>query len=161
MKRISDESGESAGWRNWGRLMLSLIPAALGGAAVLWIIAWLGWIDLTKELRMERRTMQSVGISVLPKTPIQLLAHDGTCLKIQSSYMDGDRLQFYAFNSCRHWLFNPAFYYRVKAHDGTVVDSHEWAFDGDRDLGPQERREQVINLENDDRAEQVELWMRR
>ena len=73
MKRISDESGESAGWRNWGRLMLSLIPAALGGAAVLWIIAGLGWIDLTKELRMERRTMQSVGISVLPKTPIQLL----------------------------------------------------------------------------------------
>jgi len=161
MWRISNENGESAGWRNWGRLMLSLIPAAFGGAAVLWIIAGFGWIDLTRELRMERRTMQSVGISVLPKSSIGLLAHDGPCLKVDSSYMDGDRLQFYASNSCSHWLYNPAFYYRIKAHNGTVIDSHEWLFNGDSDLAPKERREQFIDLADDSRAEQVELWMRK
>jgi len=159
MRRVSDESGKQAGLRNMGRFFLFMIPSALGGAAILWIIAAFGWIDLTRELRMGQRTMQSVGLSVLPRTPIVLLAHDGLCLKADSSYMDGNRLQFYAKNTCDRWLPSPSFSYRIKAHNGTVIDSHLWAFNGDRAIGPQERREQYVHVDDDRRAETVELWM--
>lgn len=159
MRRFSDENGVHASSRNWGRLALALIPAALGGAAILWLTAAFGWIDLTQELRMTDRTMQSVGISVMPRTPIQLINHDDACLKVESSYMDGDRLQFYTRNTCHRWLSLPNFSYRLKAHDGTVIGSERYAFSGDRRISPRERREQRVYLDEDNRIEIVELWM--
>ena len=155
--RISDEGGRSASARNFGRLALSVIPAALGGAACLWIFAAFGWLDLTQEMRRQQRAMQSVGLAVMPREPIRVLAHDDLCLKVESAYMDGDRLQFYARNTCSHWLKDPNFSYHLKAGDGTVIGSKVYAFDGNRQIGPQERREQWLGVSDDGRTASVDL----
>jgi hypothetical protein len=144
-------------WRNAGRFSLSMIPAALGGAAILWIVAAFGWIDLTQAIRMQRRSMASVGISAPPRTLILVTSADGQCLKVESSRMDGDELVFYARNVCNRWLQLPNYSIRQKARDGTVIASNKWAFSGDRMIGPQERREQGVRLKNDDRTETVQL----
>ncbi len=156
-RRWSDENGTDAGFRNWGRLMLGLIPAALGGAAVLWITAAFGWIDLTREMRLRRRAMESVGVSVPPTAPIRLVTTDDHCLRIDASHIDGQVVVFYAVNSCDHWLSLPNWSFRVKAHDNTVIESKRYAFDGDMAFGPKERREQRVHTETNERAEEIVL----
>lgn len=157
--RLSDEDGLSAGWRNGGRLALAMIPAALGGAAVLWLTAAVGWIDLARTRRVERRSMESVGIAEKPTTPIVVRNHDAACLKIQSSVLDGRELLFYALNTCDRWLSGPNYLIRVKAPDGTVIKSERWAFDGDRSLAPGERREQSTRVGEDDRVDSIDLYV--
>lgn len=74
--------------------------------------------------------------------------------------MDGDQLQFYTRNTCKRWLELPNFSYRLKAHDGTVIGSERYAFDGDKSIGVGERREQSVSrIGRDNRIENVELWM--
>lgn len=155
--RISNENGFEANARNWGRFALSMIPAALGGAAVLWMVAASGCIDLAHEHRLEQRTMQTVGITSAPKVAVTMVNHDDYCMKVESSLMDGDELVMYVRNNCKRWIQFPNYSYRVEAHDKSVIDSGKWAFDGDKAIGPSERREQRVQIKKDDRIEQVEV----
>lgn len=103
--------------------------------------------------------MQAVGLTVMPKAPITLVAHDDACLKVDSSFMDGKKLQFYVRNTCSKWLLSPNYSFRLKSRDGTVVGSRRYAYDGDTAIGPQERREQGVETDDDGRIESVELWV--
>lgn len=148
MRRISNEEGREASARNIGRLALSMIPAALGGAAVLWVLAASGWVDLSKSYRAERRVLSSVGLQSVPFDPIVFETHDARCLKVDAASMrDGDHVVFYVKNTCTEWLKVPNYGYRVQSGDA-VVDSGRFAYGGDKNIGPAERREQVIWLEH-------------
>jgi len=104
--------------------------------------------------------MQSVGISEPPKDPIKVINHSSHCLTVDSSYIDGRKGRFYVKNICDERLKMPNYIYKVKAHDGTVIESGKWAFNGDMGIEPGERREQELFItDNDIRAETVELWM--
>lgn len=149
MRRISDEDGREASARNVGRLALSVIPAAFGGAALLWVIASAGYVDLTKSIRAERRVMESVGIVSVPVRPIVFETHDARCLKIDSAFMrDGDHFVFYSKNTCAGWMKKPSYYYRLLSADGTTLDSHTWLYDGETQIAPGERREQTTWLKD-------------
>lgn len=103
--------------------------------------------------------MQSVGISVLPKTQIALLIHEDTCLKVDESFIDGDTLRFYAVNKCHHVVSFAKYSYRLKGHNGTTVEAKQYYFNGDPSLEAGERREQSVHFGNDDRTESVEMWI--
>ena len=157
--RISNEDGWSAQSRNYGRLALSLIPAALGGAAILWIAAAAGWIDLTSQRRISQRSMESVGVSAPPEAPITVMGHNSECLKVESSFVVSGKLTFYVRNTCGQWLWTPTYRTRLKAPDGTVIEGHFYAFSDDRAIGPGERREQTTTFEIDNRASSIEFWV--
>lgn len=159
MRRLSNEDGVSAAHRNWGRLALALIPAAIGIAAILWIAAAFDWISLGRQRRIDQRTREIVGVETSPAKPVALVNNNGACLKIDKSFMDGREIVFYARNTCQRWLEMPNYAYRVMAHDGTVIESARWAFSGDRAFAPGERREVKTRVANDDRLERVELWV--
>jgi hypothetical protein len=150
MRRISDEDGINAGFRNIGRYALFMIPAALGGAACLWIAAAFGWIELGHAINMERRSLQAVGVTAPPKEPIKLVRVDSSCLKFDDAYVDGDDVITYVKNTCDRWLDLPNFAYRTQAGDGTTIISGRWAFSGIKSIGPHERREQKIWLDGKD-----------
>ncbi len=157
--RWSDENGPDAKDRNVGRLALAIIPAALGGAGVLWVLTVSGCLDLSHEQRLERRTLQTVGIVSVPKAPVVLVNHDAACLKVESSLMDGDKLVIYVRNKCSRWLEPyPNYSYRVEAHNGSVIDSGRYAFDGDKAIAPNELREQQTSIKKDDRIERVQIY---
>jgi hypothetical protein len=160
MKRISDENGFYAGQRNFGRLALALIPAALGGASILWIIASFGWIDLTSSLQIQSRRMDAVGLKSAPKEPIRLIFRNSSCLKIESGSLEGRTLTIYVKNECSTRLDLPNYIYLVKANE-TTIESEQYAFDGNKRIAPKERREQVIKRLNfDERATSIEIEVR-
>src|SRR6188508_2176701 len=107
MRRLSNEDGINAGIRNIGRYALFMIPAALGGAACLWIAAGLGWIDLSREIRKERRLLDGVHISVPADEPIKQVAFDDRCLKVDKMFLDSEHVTFYVRNSCDRYLPSP------------------------------------------------------
>lgn len=155
--RISNEGGREASARNAGRLALAAIPATLAIGALLWIAAAMDWIRFGRERRIDQRTLNAVGLSVEPNTPIVLKNHDNaSCMKIESSFMDGGQAVMYARNTCQRWL-TPKFSFRVVGPDGTVIESGYYIFSGDSQLGPGERREQRIYIKTDRRITGVEL----
>jgi hypothetical protein len=157
-QRWSDEDGREASSRNWGRLALALIPAALALAAMGWAAATFGWMGVSRERRLLNRTMTAVGIQSEPTAQIVIAHNDAPCLKIESSFMDGSDVVFYARNACQRWLRSPAYSIRAHANDGTVTASVHYAFDGDRQIGPKERREQrVTTLDPDTRTAKVTI----
>src|SRR5687768_17562289 len=99
-QRWSNEDGREASARNLGRLALAAIPAVLGLAAIWWAAAMFGWIGIIREKRLIDRTMKSVGIQSEPMAPIVMVHADAPCLKIESSFMDGSEVVFYARNTC-------------------------------------------------------------
>ena len=150
MRRISDEDGRSAKHRNYGRLALSVIPAALGGAACLWLAAASGWIDLTHEITMEQRALNAVGLSIPPREPIKLVFVNDRCLHVESAYLDGDIARAIFRNTCDRQLDRPNYAYKTKAPDGTVLLTGTWAFHGNKWFVAHEKREQKVWLDGED-----------
>ena len=163
MRRISDEDGINAGVRNIGRYFLFAIPAALGGAACLWIAAASGWIDLSHKITMEDRALNAVGISEPPTEPIKIVTTNGTCLHATGAYLDGDEVVVSLQNTCDRQLDEPVYVYRTKAGDGTVLLSARYAFSGERWWNPKEKRERRIWIDGkehdkiDFRTEVIEI----
>lgn len=160
MYRLSNEEGRQASARNLGRLALAIIPAALGGAAALWILAASGYIDLRKEIRAEERVTKSVGLTSVPVAPVKFKSHDAQCLRIDFAFMrDSEHFAFYAKNVCRDWLKDPAYSYHVLAN-GTTVESNSYIFSGDKQIGPSERREQSVWIKDGiSRVDSIEIWI--
>jgi hypothetical protein len=142
-----------------GWLIMGYIPVVLGVAAFTWAIAVHDWMGIGREHRAEQRSMQSVGISDPPKSQIRLAVHSSNCLVEGTGRMDGTDIWFYVRNKCGHWLKNPQFIYHVEAHDGTVIESAQYNWDGAAQIAPGERREQKISIKPSDRTESVEFWM--
>ena len=152
---MSNEKKESRGSRGFGTLMFAAVPGALAGAAILWLTAVTGVIDLTSELRQERRAAERVGIVVLPKTPINVAVREDSCLKSAGVYLDGDQLTVYAKNKCSHPLeFHSSSAFRLIAPDGTVIRTGGTYFDGDVFYAG-EKREATLTIPEDERTVKV------
>lgn len=138
-------------------LIFCYLPAILGGGALVWIFVVFGYLDLSKELRQERRAAESVGVHVYSKEPIKLLMHDDTCIKAGDAFIDGNHITFYVTNKCRIPFQYSGYVYRVQAPDGTVIESHGWRFEGENYLGPNEKKEVTQDIKKDDRIESVTI----
>ena len=141
--------------RNVGWGVLCTLPYIVAGGVLLWALAISGWVDLTKELRQERRAMESVGIHVYPRNPIKLKVFDAPCIKVDQAYLDGDHVSFYAVNKCKGSLVNSFYVYRVAAPDETVIESHSYLFPGEQFMYPGERKEVTQDINNDNRTDMV------
>jgi hypothetical protein len=151
---------ESRGSRGFGSLMFSVIPAAIAGAAILWLIAITGVIDLTSQLRQERRAAERVGIVVMPKVPIKLTINEDTCVKVDKSFLDGSTLTFYVVNHCHYGMEYVKDTYRIIAPDGTVIKSDfEFLTSTGDVLQPNERREVTRTITMDDRTVEINLQL--
>ena len=153
MRRISNEDGINAGVRNIGRYALAAIPAALGGAACLWIMAASGCLDLGNKINTSRRSFDAVGMTALPTEPITLVLINAQCLQIEKAFIDADTVITYVKNACDRWLKSPNYHYQTQAADSTVILSGRWAFSGVKSIGPGERREQRVWLDGRDYVE--------
>jgi hypothetical protein len=151
---------ESRGSRGFGSLMFAAIPAALAGAAILWLTAVTGVIDLTSELRQERRAAERVGIVVMPTSPIKVTIREATCLKSAGTYLDGDTLTIYPVNKCTHSLEYPSqFIYRLLAPDGTVIKTEE-NYIGSNQFDAGEKREFSVKVREDARTVEMSVQLK-
>jgi hypothetical protein len=146
--------------RNIGWAVLCAIPYILGGGALVWALAVLGWWDISKELRQERRAAESVGIHVYPRSTIKLTIADAPCIKADQAYLDGDHISFYAVNRCKGGFIHSWYGYRVLAPDGTVLQSHQWRFSGEDYMAAGERKEITQNIEDDARIDSVYVYLK-
>ncbi len=134
-----------------GAFFYAAIPGAIAGALILWLTAVTGWIDLTQELRQERRAAERVGIVVMPSTPINVVIHESTCLKSGGAYLDYKTLTVYAVNKCSHSTpFPGGIVTREIAPDGTTINNNKDLL-GDSGFRSGEKRETQINLRALDR----------
>jgi hypothetical protein len=156
-KRSGLMTQETRSSRGLGSLAFSIIPAALGGAACLWVLAATNWIDLTNELRQERRAAERVGIMVLPKTPINVTVNEDGCLKVPQSYLDGSRLSVYVENRCHNTLQFSKYDESILAPDKTVIHSTNNYLPGSTDIRAGERREIILDVPSDDRTDTVNI----
>ena len=157
MRRLSDEDGRNAAARNLGRLALAFMPWAIAVGCLAWLAVISGWIEFRRDRRIDARGYDAVEAIPNASSKIQAQTFDDACLKIESAYLDGKDAVFYVRNTCDKWLAIPNFSYRVVAPDGTVIESDRFAFDGDRYIGPKERREQRFWTKISDRAARIEI----
>lgn len=154
---------ESRRSRGAGSLFFSLIPAAFAGAFLLWLSCAAGIIDLTQELKQERRAAERVGVLVKPKTPIIVSVNDDTCIKATKTFLDGHILTIYAENTCHHtipeegYLLGPRYEWREIAPDRTTLKSGDDFIQ--EVFRPGERREVTIHIPFDDRAVEVNVQL--
>ena len=140
-----------------GAFFYAAIPGALAGAALLWLALVTGVIDLTKELKLERRMADRVGITASPLPPVNLIATNGACLRVDKSYLDGQKMSIYVVNSCHATIGFSRFEFRVVAPDGTVTKSRTDYLPGAEYMLSAERREIVEELDADDRTMEIHV----
>jgi hypothetical protein len=152
-----DRAGRFITRKGW--LVMAVIPLLLGVAAISWAAAANDWFGVLSRRRIEKRAMQSVGESDPPKNTIKLKVHSSSCLVDGTGRIDGTDVWFYVRNKCDHWLKTPNYLYHVEAADGTVIESGQWAFNGAKQIAPDERREQKVSVDSSNRITSVEIWM--
>jgi hypothetical protein len=153
-----DKQGRFITRKGW--LIISYIPVVVGVAALTWAWAVNDWMGLGVQYRADKRAQQSVGEPDPPKATITLKVHSSNCLVDGNGRIDGTDAWFYVRNKCDHWLDqSPNYLYHVEASDGTVIESGQYAFDGAKQIGPGERREQKVAIKASDRTASVEIWM--
>lgn len=127
MKRISDEDGFNAGWRNIGRFVLTMIPFALGIGLFVWIADWLWIHEIKASLQMEDRAAIYTGAENRPKSKVTIEVLDKSCVKVTHADLNGRDLRIYGKAEC---LDESLKYYSVYAHwqqlspDGTILHEH-------------------------------------
>lgn len=141
--------------RSKGHFFISMAVAVLGGAAILWILASFGWLDLSNRVRMEKRTMEATGATERPRGQLKVVTQSDACLHIDGAFANGKTVHFYARNTCSKQLGLPNYAYNVETADGTTIESGLWAFDGNKRIQAGERREQKFDFDSDSRVVSV------
>ena len=123
--RISDEDGFNAGFRNYGRLCLALIPWALGIGALSWMAVYVWGHYIGNELDQERRAAIYTGAGKAPKSKIAVEMLNKSCVKVTRADIDGSMLYLYARNDCRESLSYLRWNWEELSPDGTVIHAGE------------------------------------
>jgi hypothetical protein len=132
-----------------------MIVTVLGCAAILWTTASFGWLDLSNQFRMQKRTMRETGATTLPQTQLKVMVKNDGCFVIDGAFANGKTVHFYAKNKCSTLLTLPNYAYNVETTDGTTIESGQYAFSGNVRIDVNERREEIFDIKDDNRATSI------
>lgn len=166
MKRLSNEDGTNAGFRNIGRLALSSIPLVLVAAACVWLGFWISAHGFFNQLNQEERRAVYVGAAIPPKAPIIIETPFKGCVKVTRVDLDGSTAAVYFENGCSgkvKWL---KIYWQEISPDGTKLSSGDQfsSLSGGPDvLDYGEKGEAVLEgyhgITLDKRTEKIMFWV--
>ena len=112
-------------------LAFACIPAALLGAALMYLSFYTGIIDWQKAQRIEGRMDNRVGVNGELTKPVDLIITKKSCLIIDRAFMDGQTGTAYLHNKCDRELSYIALHWNAIAPDGTIIKSgYENSIDG-------------------------------
>lgn len=160
-KRISNEDGFNAGWRNVGRFFLALIPWALAIGAMTWLGAWIAFHEWQREERQAQRASVYVASPEPQKAKIKITPLSRSCLRVERADLDGDDLLLYgsAPKGCSNGYSDyTEWHWQLLSPDGTIL--HQ-GFTNEVDLHEGTKAEMKMKIENDDRATELQVWLRR
>lgn len=123
MRRISNENGREAGARNAGRLMLGLIPLALGLGAAVWLGVYIDAHYFRKAMVQEQRAAEFVGVTAPLASPIKIeVGPSEFCANVTRADISGRVLKLYATNNCTTPLSRMEWHYEAISPNGTILD---------------------------------------
>lgn len=131
MRRLSNESGSEAGFRNIGRYYLAMIPFALGIGAAVWLGVWVYGHTLYKAVAQEERAAVYVGAAAKPQGKIAIeIDNSRSCVKVSRADYNGWSLYIYSRNDCSMLIHYLSYHWQTISPNNTVL--HE----GDSPLCP-------------------------
>ena len=142
------------GGKGW--LFFALIPAALAGAALMWLAFYTGVIDWTKTMRIEGRMDARVGVRGELTAPVDLIIRKTGCLQISRAFLDSGSMTAYTTNSCHAATGYWELHWNEIAPDGTVIHSGYTNQGGS--IEDSETREMKMDLDDDSRTVKVVTW---
>lgn len=141
-----------------GAWFYAMIPAALGGAALMWLAFFTGCVDWRAARRLEGRMADRVGVHGEILAPVSLVIQKVDCARVDRSYLDGDTLTIYITNGCKAELNYYSWHYKAIAPDGTIIQSD---YSNDMSgLMAGDRVEKQFTLQDDSRIATVVVWAR-
>lgn len=172
MKRISNEDGTNAGWRNIGRQALATIPLLLGLGACVWLgffAATRGWFV---QYSQEQRQAIYVGAFNRPKGKLIIETPYTGCVAITHVDLDGSSAAVYLQNNCAVWKRALAVHWQLVSPNGTALESY-WTYssflNGPETLQPGEQGEvkfdgglfgeRFTGVSTDSRAKSIRFWV--
>jgi hypothetical protein len=151
------EDGVNAGARNFGRLMLALIPYALGLAALVWLSFYIGAHKFRRELSQEERAAVYVGAQQRPTQKLKIEVVKRDCSTITRSDVDGEMLLIYARNDCHENLSYFSWHWEEVSPSGTVI-GEGYENSCPNPTFPGDSAECSLHIASDDRASLLRIW---
>ncbi len=159
MITMRNEDGINSGARSFGRLMLALIPWALGVGFASWLGLWIALHQYRHELSQEDRAATYVGATEKPKDKIVVEINHIDCTSITRVDVDGDVLLMYAQNNCHERLNYLSWNWQLVSPDGTIIRSgYENTTHCPTPTLSGSIAECQIKIEPDDRAKILRVW---
>ncbi len=118
---MTRESGVDSGYRNFGRLALSLIPWGLGLGAAVWLGVWVAGHDFRHQLSQEDRAAVYTGAVEKPKGKVKLVVVHRDCVEVTRADFDGAALLLYTRNNCHQFLLYMEWHWEAVSPNGTVI----------------------------------------
>lgn len=163
MKRISEEDGLNAGFRNIGRFYLALIPWALAVGALAWMGTWVAFHEWQRETRQEKRAAIYVAAPEPVKSKIKITVLKRSCVKVERADLDGRSLIIYAAapSGCDSisGLGYAEWHWQEVSPDGTVLHAD---YSNEMNIHSGEKVEFKFTIpSDDDRVAEVRVWISR
>jgi hypothetical protein len=147
---------ESRSSRGIGSLTFAVIPAALAGAALMWLAFFTGIVDWQKVQRIEGRMDGRVGVSSKLSAPVEVIIENRSCVKIDRAFLDGLTVTMYLQNQCHKDLGYYEWHWMEVAPDGTTIkEDFGNSIDG---LSEGQKVEKVMDLTSDTRTAKIVVW---
>lgn len=144
-----------------GALYFALIPAALAGAALMWLAFYTGIVDWTKLQRIEARMDNRVGVNGQLTAPVDLIIRGNGCLHVSRAFLDDGSLTVYLTSSCPQRLDYWEIHWNQVAPDGTTISNgytnHVGTY-GSTGIDAGETIELKEDLKDDSRTTKVIVW---
>lgn len=139
-----------------GALAFAMIPAALGGAALMWLGFVTGCMDIQQQRTLAQRMDSRVGVVEPLKNPVKLIIHQPNCFKVERAFADGNSITAYIRNSCPKATRYCEWHADVAAPDGTIINQ-PWG-NSLAHVPAGAVIEQAFDVGNDNRASTITVW---
>jgi hypothetical protein len=157
---------ETTNSRPYGWLALAIIPAALGGGALMWLAFYTGVVDwrevqraAEKTHRIEGRMDERVGVRGELVAPVDLVIRKTGCLQVSRAFLDDGVLTAYVSSSCHGPSGYWEWHWNQVSPDGTILAT------GYRnslaDIMPGETIEVTEQVKEDARTLKIVVWSKR
>jgi len=141
-----------------GWFFFSMIPAALAGAALMWLAFYTGVLDWQKTRRIEGRMDARVGVRGELTAPVDLIIRKTGCLQVSRAYLDDGKLTTYTTNSCPSDSGYWELHWNQISPDGTVIATRYENWSASEGISSGATVEGTFDLKEDSRTAKVIVW---